>query len=65
MTRALLRGIAAAVLSGVAFYDISGIWTSHSAQGPNYIVNFASWCVAFLPGFVCLFGVLPNQQRRG
>jgi hypothetical protein len=64
MMRALLRGTAAAVVSGGAFYSISGIWTSHSPGGPNYIVNFASWCVAFLPGFVCLFGALPKKQRR-
>jgi hypothetical protein len=63
MTRALLRGIAAAVVSGVAFYGISGIWTNHNPEGPNYIVNFASWCVAFLPGFVCLFGALPNRAE--
>jgi hypothetical protein len=63
MTRALTRGIAAAVLSGVSFYGISGIWTSHSPDGPNYLVNFASWCVAFLPGFVCLFGALPNRAE--
>jgi hypothetical protein len=63
MTRTLMRGIAAAVLSGVAFYGISGIWTSHSPDGPNYIVNFASWCVAFLPGFVCLFGALQNRAN--
>jgi hypothetical protein len=64
MTRALIRGIAAAVLSGVAFYAISGIWTSHAPGGSNYIVNFASWCVAFLPGFVCLFVALPGALPR-
>jgi hypothetical protein len=64
LTRALMRGIAAAMLSGMAFYGISGIWTSHSPDGPDYIVNFASWCVAFLPGFVCLFVSLPGASRR-
>jgi hypothetical protein len=64
MTRALLRGLAAALASGGAFYAISGIWTSHSPDGPNYIVNFASWCVAFLPGFVCLFAALPGASAR-
>jgi hypothetical protein len=62
MTLALGRGIAAAIVSGVAFYDISGIWTNHTPEGPNYIVNFASWCVAFLPGFVCLFGVSGTRR---
>jgi hypothetical protein len=64
MTHALLRGIAAAVVSGGSFYAISGIWTSHSPDGPNYIVNFASWCVAFLPGFVCLFGAFSKEHTR-
>lgn len=50
---ALLRGLSAAVLSGVAFYLISGIWTR--GGDPNYAVNFASWSFAFLPGFLALF----------
>jgi hypothetical protein len=58
LTRALVRGTAAAILSGAAFYAISGIWTRHTPGGPNYAVNFASWCVAFLPGFLCLFAAL-------
>lgn len=49
----LVRGLAAAILSGAAFYLISGIWTDHS--GPtNYLRNFASWTFAFLPGFAAL-----------
>lgn len=53
--RAIVRGLAAAILSGVAFYAISGIWTSHAPGGPNYAVNFVSWTFAFLPGFLALF----------
>lgn len=52
---AVARGLAAAVLSGVAFYLISGIWTRPAPGGPNYIVNFLSWSFAFLPGFLALF----------
>ena len=52
LKRATVRGITAAVLSGVAFYAISGIWTRGS---PGYHVNFAAWFVAFLPGFLALF----------
>ena len=48
------RGATAAVLSGVAFWAISGIWLGGSTRNPNYPVNFASWFVAFLPGFACL-----------
>jgi hypothetical protein len=50
-----LRGLAAAVLSGLAFYAISGIWTRHDPGGPNYAVHFVSWWFAFLPGFLALF----------
>jgi hypothetical protein len=49
------RGLAAAVLSGLAFYSISGIWTRHDPGGPNYLWNFAAWSFAFFPGFAVLF----------
>lgn len=52
---ALVRGVIAAVLSGLAFYAISGIWTRPEPGGPNYLVHFASWAFAFLPGFLVLF----------
>ena len=52
-TIALLRGLSAAILSGVAFYLISGIWTR--GGDPNYSVNLASWSFAFLPGVLALF----------
>jgi hypothetical protein len=48
-------GLVAAILSGVAFYSISGIWTRHIPGGPNYAWNFAAWSVAFFPGFAALF----------
>jgi len=51
---ALGRGAAAALLSGAAFYLVSGIWTrEHGA--PDLARHLASWTFAFLPGFVCLF----------
>jgi hypothetical protein len=62
---AIARGAAAAVLSGVAFYLISGIWTDHSAP-PNYLRNFASWTFAFFPGFAALLwrrGFSPAHTR--
>ena len=52
---AVVRGLTAAILSGLAFYAISGIWTRHSPDGPNYARNFLSWTFAFLPGFLALF----------
>ena len=52
---AILRGVAAAILSGLAFYAISGIWTRPPREGPNYLYNFAAWSFAFFPGFAALF----------
>ena len=51
----LMRGLVAAVLSGAAFYAISGIWTRHDPSGPNYAWNLAAWTIAFTPGFLALF----------
>jgi hypothetical protein len=59
---ALLRGAAAAVLSGLAFYAISGIWTRPSPEGPDYVRHFLSWSFAFLPGFLALFVGSPRQS---
>jgi uncharacterized membrane protein (DUF485 family) len=55
LAASVTRGVAAAVLSGIAFYAISGIWTRPSPGGPDYIRHFASWTIAFLPGFAALF----------
>ncbi len=52
---AIARGLAAAVLSGIAFYLVSGIWTDRAPGGPNYLRNLLSWTFAFLPGFAALF----------
>lgn len=52
---ALVRGVLAAVVSGAAFYMISGVWTRPPRGGPNYAYHFAAWFVAFAPGFVVLF----------
>ena len=58
------RGVGAAVLSGLAFYAISGIWT-HPSRPPNYVVNFLYWSFAFLPGFLVLFfGRSSRQSSR-
>ena len=58
---ALARGVVAAVLSGLAFYAISGIWT-HPSREPNYVVSFLYWSFAFLPGFLILF--FDRSSRR-
>jgi hypothetical protein len=59
---ALRRAVAAALLSGAAFYAISGIWTNPRPGPPPYGVHFASWVFAFLPGFVALFAGLRRRN---
>ncbi len=59
---AIARGLVAAVLSGLAFYLVSGMWTDRAPGGPNYLRNFGSWTFAFFPGFVSLFW--PPFSRR-
>jgi hypothetical protein len=55
LPKALGRGVVAAVLSGLAFYAISGIWTNPAPGGPNFVVHLLYWSFAFLPGFLALF----------
>jgi len=50
----LLRGVLAAIGSGIAFWAISGIWLRPAPGGPRYAYNFACWTLAFLPGFLAL-----------
>ncbi|MEM7587848.1 MAG: hypothetical protein AAF560_30950 [Acidobacteriota bacterium] len=56
----LLRGVAAAIGSGLAFWAISGIWTQPSPT-VNYLWRFLNWAFAFLPGFLALLW----RPRRG
>ena len=51
----VVRGLTAAVVSGLAFYAISGIWIRPSPGGPNYVRHFLFWSFAFFPGFLALF----------
>jgi hypothetical protein len=50
----LVRGCVAAVLSGAAFYAISGIWRPFDPHGWDYAVHFGAWTIAYLPGFAVL-----------
>ena len=59
--RTAVRGVAAAVTSGLAFVAISGIWTRGSAGG-NYLINLGAWVFAFLPGFIALFLGRPDSR---
>ena len=60
-TQVLVRGFAAAIGSGIAFYLISGIWRPFNPQGWDYAVHFLAWCLAFFPGFGAL---LPASRPR-
>lgn len=50
----LLRGLAAAIASGLGFWAISGIWLSPAPGGPRYAWHLVAWSVAFLPGLLAL-----------
>ena len=55
MTRVTLaRGAAAALLSGAAFWAISGIWLGRGGEAPNFLWNFLCWTFAYFPGFAAL-----------
>jgi hypothetical protein len=54
LTEIVVRGLVAALASGLAFYAISGIWTRPAPGGPDYPRHFLSWAFAFLPGFLAL-----------
>jgi hypothetical protein len=60
--KAVGRGVVAAVLSGIAFWAISGIWLGPHDPGMLYWRNFGSWCIAFAPGFVVLLGGRDGRQ---
>jgi hypothetical protein len=55
LVTAAARGSIGAVVSGLAFYAISSIWTGPSHDAPNLALHFAAWSFAFLPGFLALF----------
>jgi hypothetical protein len=56
----LVRSALAAIGSGLGFYAISGIWFPFNPHGWDYARHFASWTIAYLPGFAALL----LRQRR-
>ena len=58
------RGVVAALLSGVAFYLVSGMWTSPPRGGPDYPRFFLNWTFAFFPGFLALFWTGQDAPKR-
>jgi hypothetical protein len=59
---AINRGLAGAVLSGIAFYLVSGIWFPFDPEGWDYLVHLGAWTLAFLPGFGALL-IAQNDRR--
>ena len=50
-----LRGVMAAVLSGVTFYLVMNtLWGRPPATGRNYLLQCAAWVVAWAPGLLAL-----------
>jgi hypothetical protein len=51
----LMRGVIAAVLSGLTFYAVSsGLWGRAPAGGRNYLLQYARWIVAWAPGIITI-----------
>ncbi len=61
--RIVVGGVAAAALSGLAFYAVSGILWGHTPTGArNYGQQFACWLLAWAPGLLSI-GALPRFSR--
>ena len=59
---AVLRGTAAGVASGLAFYLVSGMWTGWDPGGIDYVDHLLRWAFAFAPGFIALQAALPTRR---
>jgi hypothetical protein len=64
LAQALARGVAAALLSGAAFYLVSDMWVHESAP-IGVARRYLSWSFAFLPGFLALFWSRPRRASAG
>jgi hypothetical protein len=62
-----MRGVLAAVLSGIAFFlMLNTLWGRPPATGKNYFLQFAAWLVAWAPGLLALtLARSPRTDRRG
>ena len=54
LATAVVRGLIASIVCGVAFYAMSGIWFPFRPRGWDYLWHYGAWVLAFLPGFVTL-----------
>jgi hypothetical protein len=61
-----IRGVLAAVLSGVAFFLVMNtLWGAPPATGKNYVVQWGAWALAWAPGLLALtLGRSPGVRRR-
>ena len=61
-----MRGLLAAVLSGIAFFlMLNTLWGRPPATGKNYFLQFAVWLVAWAPGLLALtLARSPRTDRR-
>lgn len=61
-----VRGVLAAVFSGVAFFLVMNtLWGRPPATGKNYFLQFAAWVVAWAPGLLALtLGRSARTDRR-
>ena len=60
-----IRGVLAALLSGVAFFMVMNtLWGRPPATGKNYGVQFVAWVVAWAPGLLALTLGRTSRGRR-
>jgi hypothetical protein len=57
----VMRGLIAAIASGLAFYAVSGIWMRPDPT-PNYLWHFGAWAIAFLPGALALLARVRSRD---
>ena len=54
-TAVALRGLVAAMASGLAFYFVlNTLWGAPPETGRNYLLQFAAWAFAWAPGMLAL-----------
>jgi hypothetical protein len=59
-----VRGVLAAVLSGIAFYLVMNtLWGRPPASGRNYLLQFAAWAIAWAPGLLALTLGTPSAKE--
>lgn len=60
-----VRGVAAALFGGVAFYLVlNTLWGRPPAGGRNYLIQFLAWTFAWAPGVIALIaGGAPSLAR--